>query len=374
MKIFISYATPDSDKFNIPYIAHELEKYHEIDEALFWEEDSGDDIVDYMNDNIPHSDIFILFCSEQALNSEIVKSEWKTAFSLRKKILPVFEDINHVPPILRSLLGVKFNEFDIDNTVYTIYETIGKKIEQPLEYENVLTPSQITQNIQTIQQELQNKLDATGILRDLEMRILVYPLVSKENLFERNQFSNLKRKLEMNVSRGLMIDSIDPAIIFDRLTVEQNGFYSISIQENVGSIILRKNGFIIYNLHYNKDKANQRELLQHYYMSAYFFGFLELLFFFFNEIKYEGELKLIFNILNIHEWKYSPYPKYLPYDDKEFNNAEFTPIERKFHVKSLEVVENRFRIVEEIFSEMILGYDETRDYKISDDFKRQYRN
>lgn len=356
----------------IPYFADGLKNYPDIEEVLFWERDTTDNIIDYMNVNIPRSNIFILFCSEQALSSEIVELEWKTALSLKKKIIPIFEDVNYIPPILRSILGVAYQS-NIDDTLRLTYETIRKKLKQPLEYENLLTPSQIAQNVQNIHEELQNKLNTSGISRDLEMRILAYPILPKENFIVMDQISELKRNLERNVSRGLMIDSISPAVIFNQLEVDQNGFYSISNREYVGSIIIRKNGFIIYNLHYNKDNTTQRELLQTYYMAAYFLGFLELLLFFFNEIKYEGDIKLIFNVYNIHEWSYSPYPKWLPYEDKQFNNAELTQIEIIFPIKYLEKVENKFTIVQDIFSEMILGYGETAGYKIPDDYKKQYK-
>lgn len=235
-----------------------------------------------------------------------------------------------------------------------------------------MNPSEIQKEIGDIKQDFQTKLDAMDFKRDLEMRISVYPLLPKENLIQSEQFSELKRKLEQNVSRGLIIDSISPAIIFDALSVDQNGFYSFSNRELYGSVIIRKNGFIIYNLHYNKEHSNQREVLQTYYMAAYFLGFLELLTFFYSYVNYIGELKIIYDVLKIHDWKYSPYPKYLPYDDREFNSTRFTPIEKTIHVKSLEELENKFKLVEDIFSEMILGYGEVRRYKVPDELKRQY--
>ena len=372
MIVFISYATPDSDKFKIPYIAHQLEEYPDIYEALFWEEDTYNDLVDYMNDNIPISDIFILFCSENSLMSEVFRREWKTAIELEKRILPVFEDVNHIPPILRSSLGVSYDNTDIEDTIQKIYETIGKKLNRPMILESVLRPSQITPYINKIQDDLENKLNATSIARDLEMRILVYPLFPKETFVTRNEYDEMKRKLERNTSRGLYIDSISPAHIFNGLNVDQNGFYSISNHDLVGSIIIRKNGIIIYNLHFSKESSNKRELLQTYYMAAYLLGLLELLLFFYNEIKYDGEIKLIFDVINIQEWKYSPYPSYIPYDDREFSDAEFTPIEKSFHVRNLEDQDNKFKIVEDIFGEMILGYGVTRGFSIPSDLKNQY--
>ncbi len=255
-----------------------------------------------------------------------------------------------------------------------IYKTIGKKLNQPLEYENVLTSSQIIQYIQGIKYELQNRLDSTGVSRDLEMRIIAYPLFPRENLFETNQFSDLKKNLENNASRGPIIDSISPAIIFNQLNVEQNGFYSISSREFIGSIIIKKNGFIIFNVHFDKHIENKRGLLQPYYMAAYFLGFLDLLFFFFKAIEYDREVQLEFNVLNIHEWSYSPFPDWLPYDDKQYRNAEFILIKNSFHLNFLEEVENRIKIVQDIFSEMILGYGETNGYIIPDGIKNQYKD
>jgi hypothetical protein len=372
--IFISYATSDLDEFNIPYVAHKLEEYPEIDEALFWQEDTGNDIVDYMNDNIPRSDIFILFCSEQSLNSDIVKLEWKAALELRRIMIPVFKDVNHIPPILRSLLGVEFNNSDVDSTIQEIYETIGRKMTQDLEYENVLTSSQIAEQIEQISNDLQTKLDSTCGSRDLDMRIVVYPLLAKENLIKTNIFSELKEKLERNVSRGLRIDSISPAVIFNRLDVDQKGFYSISSQDLVGSIIIRKNGFIIYNFHYNKIESRPRNLLPIYYMTAYFLGFLELISFLYKEINYSSKLKLVFDVQNITEWKYSPYPDFLEYEDKTFRNLKFTVIEKEFYIRALENKERKFEIVEDIFTEMILGYGEMRSYNITSELKGQYTN
>ena len=73
--VFLSYATTDSNKFRIFKIAEKLTSYPEIDEALYWEEDMDDDIIKYMNDNVGRCDVFILFCSQNALTSEPVEME-----------------------------------------------------------------------------------------------------------------------------------------------------------------------------------------------------------------------------------------------------------------------------------------------------------
>ena len=72
--IFISYATKDSNLFHISEIAETLSRKPEIDEVLYWEEDMDDDIIDYMDKNVGKCDIFLLFCSQNALKSEPIPS------------------------------------------------------------------------------------------------------------------------------------------------------------------------------------------------------------------------------------------------------------------------------------------------------------
>ena len=48
--VFISYATKDSERFQIPIIAEKLMKCPGIKKVLYWEEHMRDDIIKYMND------------------------------------------------------------------------------------------------------------------------------------------------------------------------------------------------------------------------------------------------------------------------------------------------------------------------------------
>ncbi len=45
LKIFVSYVTEDSEKYNINQIALGLEKYAEIEKGLIWEKDIDKDIT-----------------------------------------------------------------------------------------------------------------------------------------------------------------------------------------------------------------------------------------------------------------------------------------------------------------------------------------
>jgi len=129
LKVFISYATEDSKKFEIPTIATHLIKYSLIDNVLYWEEDLHDDIYDYMDTNLGKCDVFLLFCSPNALKSDAVKMEWQAALKIKKKIIPVFVKEEDIPPLLSTKLGVQFSERDIKDTIKRIYELTLKKLE-----------------------------------------------------------------------------------------------------------------------------------------------------------------------------------------------------------------------------------------------------
>jgi len=126
--IFISYSTLDSEYFQINKIVQKLEKYPDIDKVLYWEKDSKENIVEFMDRTLQESDVFILFCSERSLNSAAVSDEWQAAFQRRKKglikMIPVFEDEGHVPPILGHLLNVKYTKDDFDNFIEKLHREI----------------------------------------------------------------------------------------------------------------------------------------------------------------------------------------------------------------------------------------------------------
>jgi hypothetical protein len=88
--VFASHSSKDTETFKVIDIAEELTKYNEIDNVLYWEEDSDDNIVEFMNDGVGKCDIFLLFCSKNANNSKPVKSEWTSAEILGKPIIPIF--------------------------------------------------------------------------------------------------------------------------------------------------------------------------------------------------------------------------------------------------------------------------------------------
>ncbi len=125
--VFISYATKDAQTFQIPIICEKLTEYPEIKDVLYWQEDLQDDIWTYMDKNIGKCDIFVLFCSPNAMESVPVQKEWHAADALNKPIIPVFSSIEYVPPLLRPRLGLQVDVFNVEENIKKLYELIKKK-------------------------------------------------------------------------------------------------------------------------------------------------------------------------------------------------------------------------------------------------------
>lgn len=126
--IFLSYSTKDENKYGIKRIAERLTAYKNIENAIYWEEDMEDNIYEYMDENIGKCDIFILFCSPEALKSEPIKKEWTAADSLDKPIIPVFIKKEHIPPLLSSRRGIEYDIFNMPNFISELYDLVLKKV------------------------------------------------------------------------------------------------------------------------------------------------------------------------------------------------------------------------------------------------------
>ncbi len=129
LTIFISYATAESKKFDIPGVAKLLNlNYPDIDKVLYWEEDMEDDIYVYMNDNLAIADVVLVFCSKTANESDAVRTEWMAAHKMKKKIVPVFENEEEIPPLLTTKLGIRFEQEDLKSFIEDLYLLIQKKV------------------------------------------------------------------------------------------------------------------------------------------------------------------------------------------------------------------------------------------------------
>ena len=126
--IFISYSTLDSKYLQIQKCVKNLEKFPEIEKVYFWEVDSKANIVEFMDETLKKTNVFIFFCTENAINSNSVKNEWQAAFQRTNKglmkIIPVYEDEDLIPPLLGHFLNVKFTKDDFKGFVEKLYHEI----------------------------------------------------------------------------------------------------------------------------------------------------------------------------------------------------------------------------------------------------------
>lgn len=130
--IFMSYCTKDAELFKIKEIAESLTFFNDIYDVLYWQEDVNDNIIKYMSDNLEKCDIILLFCSPNALKSKPIEKEWTAADIMNKPIIPIYIKSDHIPPLLKSRLGVEFDTFDLTSTIDEIYNLILKKAEKRL--------------------------------------------------------------------------------------------------------------------------------------------------------------------------------------------------------------------------------------------------
>lgn len=126
--VFLSYSTKDSEYFQLSKVVKRLELYPEIGNVVYWEADSGENIVEYMERNLKRCNVFVLFCSENSLNSKAVTDEWQAAFQLRKqgqlKIVPVYENERFIPALLTPLLNVKYSGEELIDFISELYNEI----------------------------------------------------------------------------------------------------------------------------------------------------------------------------------------------------------------------------------------------------------
>jgi hypothetical protein len=129
--IFLSYSTLDSEFFNIPRIAQLLEKYPEISRVYYWEKDSGQNIIEYMEENLEKSKVFIHFCTQHSKDSKSVKLERGAAIQLQQeskiRILPVFQDPSDIPLLIKPFLGVEFHGENLEEFIQKLYKEIFRR-------------------------------------------------------------------------------------------------------------------------------------------------------------------------------------------------------------------------------------------------------
>lgn len=127
-KVFLSYSTLDSDRFQIDKIAKHLEKFTEIKKVYYYTKDSGQNIVEYMEKTLSVCNIFVLFCTINSKKSKSVTGEWQSAYQLVKrdimKIIPVYEDEDDVPILLIPMLNIRYDKENFKGFINKLYQEI----------------------------------------------------------------------------------------------------------------------------------------------------------------------------------------------------------------------------------------------------------
>jgi hypothetical protein len=133
-RVFLSYSTLDAEYFRISDIVKKLEIYPEIQKVSYWQADSDQNIVEFMEETLKNTDVFILFCSENSIKSDAVKGEWQAAYQMRKKgmlkIIPVYEIEDEIPVLLWQMLNVKYSKDDFEGFIKKLYEEILRGLQK----------------------------------------------------------------------------------------------------------------------------------------------------------------------------------------------------------------------------------------------------
>lgn len=224
----------------------------------------------------------------------------------------------------------------------------------------------IFNKLKKLEKEFDQNITSQKVKSDLNMRIIAYPLLNTEELFNISQISELKKYLEKETKNGPPFESF-PTEIFNNLNVTREGLQYISSSKFIGSILIQREGLVLYDWRYGLKKDPDNETLPVQFMSAYVLGFLYFLSKFFNKLKYLGEIKIIFSVLNIPNWKYSSLPRFM-YDrpKSNFQHSSFIPYEGICTIKELSSKEGKQRLLQEIFNEILLGYGDSKGFKLGD--------
>jgi len=126
--VYLSYSTQDALPFNIDEIAQGLTQKSSKIKVTYWQQHMAINIIKYISENIEKCDVFLLICSDNSLKSTSVEKEWVAADMIDKPIIPVFFNPDHIPPLLKSRLGIEFDTSSLQKTIDNIYSLILRKI------------------------------------------------------------------------------------------------------------------------------------------------------------------------------------------------------------------------------------------------------
>ena len=130
IRVFISHAVDDFNKYRIAEIAKYLESHPEINHVYYCEEDLTGNIDDWMKKTVPRCQLLIFFSTENSLKSEDCMNELKIARKLNIQITPIlgvnlgWEDLENLN--VNRELGQEFDPMEFEKFKENIYNYIIK--------------------------------------------------------------------------------------------------------------------------------------------------------------------------------------------------------------------------------------------------------
>ena len=107
INVYFSYSKQDVQTFKLDSLARSINQLPHVNKVFYRGRSYFGSIVMYMNENIPKSDVVLVFCSKGA--SRNVAEEARAATLQRKTVIPIYTDKNDVPVTLRTRRGVKYD-------------------------------------------------------------------------------------------------------------------------------------------------------------------------------------------------------------------------------------------------------------------------
>lgn len=184
IKVFISYCIKDSTTFSIPEIARNLQNLTEIEDVKFWEDHALENIQEYMRTYVNNCNILVLFCSTNSLESKPVIKEWKNALEKKKRIVPIFFLLEHVPPPIQSMRGCQFVLFKQEENIRNL-SILLQKIAQDMIESNSAETERMKEQEQDYHKKIKNFEEElkkiTSLITNQETELSKEPSIKKSH-------------------------------------------------------------------------------------------------------------------------------------------------------------------------------------------------
>ncbi|MFX1258448.1 MAG: PQQ-binding-like beta-propeller repeat protein [Promethearchaeota archaeon] len=130
LRVFISHAFDDFNKYRIAEVAKYLKSHPEISHVYYCEEDLTGNIDDWMLKTVPRCQLLIFFSSERSIDSQDCINELKLARKFNIEVIPIlgvnlkWEDLEKIN--INRELGQEFDPMEFEKFKENIYKYIVK--------------------------------------------------------------------------------------------------------------------------------------------------------------------------------------------------------------------------------------------------------